>query len=114
MAEAFANYYGRGRVEATSAGIKPADRVNPMVIEVMREKGIDLSEKKPKDIDPKVVQEADLIVTMGCGAEEVCPGPMLGKAIEWKIENPKDKPIGEVRRIRDQIEKNVRGLLDQI
>ena len=113
MAEAFANKYGNGTVIASSAGNKPAERVNPVVVEAMKEKGIDISVNKPKLITAKMAMENDLIVTMGCNDQGVCPGPFFKPTIEWKLEDPKGKPIEKVREIRDEIERKIQELIAQ-
>lgn len=113
MAEAFTKSYGKGMIEAASAGTMPAQEVNPVVVQVMREKEIDLSTNKPKLITNKMVEEADAIIVMGCSAEGFCPAPLLNKVVDWGIEDPKSKPIEKVREIRDEIEKKVKTLLDQ-
>ncbi len=113
MAEAFAKKYGTDKVLASSAGNKPAERVNPVVVEVMKEKGLDLSTNKPKLITAKMAQNQDLIVTMGCNDQGVCPGPFFKPTIEWKLEDPKGKPIEKVREIRDDIERRVQALIAQ-
>lgn len=114
MAEAFAKAYGEGKVEALSAGTMPAKEVNPVVVQVMREKGIDLSASTPKPIANQMVQEADRIIVMGCSAEGFCPAPLLNKVVDWEIEDPKGKPIEKVREIRDQIEERVKKLINGI
>jgi len=113
MAEAFAKKYGEGKFIVTSAGNKPAERVNPIVVEVMKEKGIDLSSNKPKLITAKMAQEVDLIVTMGCNDQGICPGPFFKPTIDWTLEDPKGKPIEKVREIRDEIEKRIKQLISQ-
>lgn len=113
MAEAFAKNYGEGKLVASSAGNKPADAVNSVVVEVMKEKGIDISQNKPKLITAAMAMEADLVVTMGCGADNICPGPFFVPIVDWALENPKGKPIEKVREIRDQIELKVQALLSQ-
>jgi arsenate reductase len=113
MAEAFTNHYAKGKISASSAGIKLADKVNPTVVEAMKEKGIDISMNQPKLVTPKMVEEADLIITMGCGATDLCPGPFFKTTVDWGLEDPKDKPIEKVREIRDEIEKRTRTLIDQ-
>ena len=113
MAEAFTNHYGKGKFTASSAGIKLAEKVNPVVVEAMKEKGIDISMNLPKLLTPKMLEEADLIVTMGCGAADLCPGPFFKTTVDWGLEDPKGKPIEKVREIRDEIERKVRTLLDQ-
>jgi arsenate reductase len=95
-----------------SAGTMPAGKVNPVVIQVMQEEGIDLSGNTPKLITNQMVQEADVIIVMGCSAEGFCPAPLLSKVVDWGIEDPKGKPIERVREIRDEIEGKVRMLLE--
>jgi arsenate reductase (thioredoxin) len=114
MAEAFANKYGEGKFLVSSAGNKPAERVNPMVVKVMQEKGINLSMNKPKLITAKMAMDSDLIVTMGCNDQGVCPGPFFKPTIEWQLEDPKGKPIEKVREIRDQIEGQVKKLISEL
>ena len=108
MAGAFARKHG---LSAQSAGTAPAKRVNPIVVQAMREKEVDLSTNSPKTLTTKMIDEAGLVVTMGCSVEEVCPRPMLAKMrkklIDWRLEDPKGKPIDEVRKIRDDIERRV-------
>jgi len=82
MAEAFANHYGKGKLVASSAGVMLADRVNPVVVEVMKEKGIDISMKKPKLLTTKMAEEVDQIITMGCSVEKFCPAPLLKNVID--------------------------------
>jgi protein-tyrosine-phosphatase len=114
MAETFANEYGKGKVEALSAGTMPSNEVNPVVVQVMLEKGFDLPNNKPKLITRQMVQEAEMIIVMGCSAQGFCPAPLLNKVVDWGIEDPKDKPIENVRAIRDEIERKVRMLLNEI
>ena len=111
MAEAFAKKHG---MNAVSAGTIPSTRVNPVVVEAMREKGIDISRNHPRLLTPEMIENASLVVTMGCSVEEACPRPMLAqmqkKLVDWNLEDPKGRPIEEVRRIRDEIEARVRAL----
>ena len=113
MAEAFANKYGIGKFTISSAGNKPAEKVNPIVVEVMQEKGIDLSMNKPKLITAKMALDADLIVTMGCNDQGICPGPFFKPTIEWKLDDPKGKTIEKVREVRDEIERKVQRLIKE-
>jgi arsenate reductase len=113
MAEAFANYYGEGKLIVSSAGNKPADNVNPTVVEALKEKGIDISMNKPKMLTFQMAQDADLIVTMGCNDQGICPGPFFKPTVDWKLEDPKGKPIDKVREIRDEIERRVQNLVAQ-
>lgn len=114
MAEAFARCYGKGKIEAVSAGTMPSAEVNPIVVQVMQEKGIDISKNKPKLITTQMVQEADKIIVMGCSAQGFCPVSLLDKVVDWKLEDPKGKPIEKVREIRDEIEKRVKKLINEI
>ena len=114
MAEAFANHYGKGEVEASSAGIMLADRVNPTVVEVMKEKGIDISMNKPKLLAVKMAEEADKIIAMGCSVEKYCPAPLLKNVVDWNLEDQKGKSIEKVREIRDDIERRVLELLAEL
>ena len=113
IAESFANKYGKDRITASSAGNKPVDKVNPIVVQVMKEKGIDISNNRPKLITAKMAMDADLIVTMGCNDQGICPGPFFKPTIEWKIEDPKGKPIENVREIRDEIDQKVQRLIEE-
>lgn len=114
MAEAFAKHYCKDKIEAASAGTMPSSEVNPAVIQVMKEKSIDISKNKPKPINTQMVREADKVVVMGCAAEGFCPAPLLEKVIEWELEDPKGKPIEKLREIRDEIERKVKKLINEI
>jgi protein-tyrosine-phosphatase len=111
MAEAIARAYG---VDATSAGTMPAPAINPTVIEAMRERGFNLS-SKPKMLTSQMIEDADYVVTMGCRVESICPKPLIvkmeKKLVDWQIDDPKGKPIEEVRKIRSLIESEVIELL---
>jgi len=111
MAEAFAKKHG---MNARSAGTIPSARINPTVVDAMRERGIDISSNQPKILTPELIRDARLVVTMGCSIEEACPKPIIAqmrkKLIEWHLEDPKGKPLEEVRKIRDEIESKVRDL----
>jgi protein-tyrosine-phosphatase len=111
MAEAFAKKYGKDRFIVSSAGNKPADRVNPVVVEALKEKGIDISMNEPKLLTLQMAQDADFVVTMGCSDNGICPGPFFKPTIDWKLEDPKGKPIEKVRDIRDDIERRVQNLI---
>lgn len=112
MAEAFAKEYGTDVFIVSSAGNKPTDKVNPVVVTVMKEKGIDISGNKPKLISLQIANDSDLIVTMGCNDQGICPGPFFRPTIDWKLDDPKGKSIEEVRQIRDQIERRVKDLIE--
>jgi arsenate reductase len=108
MAEALARKIG---LNATSAGTVPSTRINPTVVEAMKEKGINISENSPKMLTPPMINDATLVITMGCSVSEVCPKPMLAqmqkKLIDWNLDDPKGKSIEKVREIRDEIEKRI-------
>ena len=109
MAEGFAEALGREVVEVYSAGSNPSSQIDPSVIEVMKEKGIDLGTKRPKSLDDLPKVEMDYLVTMGC--EETCPAVLAKKTIEWEIPDPKGKSIEFCREIRDTVENKVKDLL---
>jgi len=112
MAEVIARSYG---IEASSAGTIPAATVNPMVVEVMKERGFDLSSSKPKMLTNEMIEDADYVVTMGCKVEDVCPKPLIvkmeKKLVDWHIDDPRGKPVEDVRKIRSEIETRVIELL---
>jgi len=112
MAQGFAEAFGKGKVEVYSAGSHPASQINPLAIEVMKEKNVDLSGRRPKGLNDLPSVEMDYLVTMGC--EETCPAVPAKKIIEWQIPDPKGKPIDEVRRIRDVLEAEVKRFLEEV
>jgi arsenate reductase len=112
MAQGFAEVLGKGRLEVYSAGSRPSSHINPLVIEAMKEKGIDLSSRHPKGLNDLPPVEMDYLVTMGC--EETCPAVLAKKVIEWEIPDPKGKPIDEIRKIRDMLEAKVKMLLEEV
>jgi len=112
MAAAFFNQLAEPTsARAVSAGTRPADRVHPEVVQAMLELGIDLSEAKPKALTPKLAQDAELLITMGCGDE--CPFVPGLRRDDWPLDDPKGKPIEQVREIRDGIREQVRALIER-
>jgi arsenate reductase len=101
-----------GRHEADSAGTTPGERVHPEVVEVMRELGIDLSERVPRRLTAEAAQRADVVVTMGCGDE--CPYIPGKRYLDWELEDPKGRPLAEVRTTRDEIAGRVRALVAEL
>jgi protein-tyrosine-phosphatase len=100
------------RVEVRTAGSAPADEINPAAVKAMAEVGVDLSRELPKLLTTDAVREADAVVTMGCG--DACP-VFPGKRYEdWDLEDPAGKDLATVRRIRDEIERRVRVLVDEL
>lgn len=114
MAEAFANAYGSGKITARSAGVTPGERVNNTVVQVMWEKGIDVSRNRPKLITEEMIHEADRVITMGCSVAEVCPAVFIKDVVDWNLEDPKGQPIQKVREIRDEVERLVRALIQEL
>ena len=112
MAQALFDRAADGRHAAASAGTAPADQVHPEVIEVMRELGIDLADRGPQLLTRELAQEADVVVTMGCGDQ--CPFIPGKRYIDWELEDPKDRPIEEVRATRDAIADRVAKLLAEL
>ncbi len=114
MAEAIGRAYG---VDASSAGTMPAEAVNPTVVEVMKERGFKLASNKPKMLTTQMIEEADYVVTMGCKVEDVCPKPLIvkmeKKLVDWHIDDPKGRPIEEVRTIESTIEGKVIELMNK-
>ncbi len=112
MAAALLDHRAGGRVRVRSAGSEPADRINPAVVEAMREVGVDVSREVPKILTDAAVREADVVVTMGCG--DACPFYPGKRYMEWDLPDPSGRPLDEVRDIRDRIDDLVRELLDQL
>lgn len=101
MAAGLLERRAEGRVRVLSAGSEPADQLNPAVVEAMAEIGIDISAERPKRLENEMVRESDVVITMGCG--DACP-IFPGKRYEdWELEDPADKDLETIRRIRDEI-----------
>jgi len=115
MAEAFFNKLAKGKAQALSAGTQPAGEVNPVVVEAMREAGINIGGNKPKALTMDMVDKADRMITMGCGAdaEAVCPVSFI-ETEDWALEDPKGKSLEQVRKIRDEIKERVNTLVKEI
>ena len=114
MAEAFFRKYVTSGFDSMSAGTKPTAKVNPIVVQVMNEVGIDIEKNFPQSISQKMIDETQITVNMGCMDEESCPVLFLKDVKNWEIQDPKGKSIKEVREIRDQIEQRVKGLVSQL
>ena len=110
MAEAIFNSLMEGKVLAFSAGTKPAERINPLVVEVMGEIGLDISKNSPKLVTLEMLDDSDLVITMGCSVEEACPASFV-QTEDWELDDPMGKSIEEVRQIRDQVDKRVKELV---
>lgn len=107
MAEAFFRKYAQGRFHAISAGTKPSDQINPIVVQAMKEKGIDLVGNQPKSLSGEMIKNSIVTINMGCMDKESCPALFVKEVLDWSISDPKGKSIDEVRKIRDQIELKV-------
>jgi protein-tyrosine-phosphatase len=108
MAEAFARRLGAGRIEASSAGSRPAGHVHPEAIASMRRVGYDIATQDSKSVD-SLTGRFDAIVTMGCG--DACPSLPAVRRLDWQIPDPKGLPAAEFDAVRDRIEAAVRALL---
>ena len=113
MAEAFFNRLSGKDFEALSAGTQPAPQINPLVVQVMREAGLDLGIQKPKRLTISMIENADRIITMGCGSDDACP-LIFGPAEDWQLEDPEGKSIEKVREIRDSIDIKVSNLVKEL
>jgi arsenate reductase (thioredoxin) len=112
MAAALLDRYARGRVVVRSAGSTPADEINPAVAEVMREVGVDLTGAMPKALTTEAVQGSDVVITMGCG--DACPVYPGKRYLDWELDDPAGLPVDAVRPIRDEIDRRVRALADEL
>jgi arsenate reductase len=98
-----------GKARAISAGTQPAETVHPVVVEVMKEAGVDLSSNRPRRLTPELAQDATLLVTMGCGDQ--CPFVPGLEVEDWPLPDPKDRSLAEVRAIRDEVRARVSALV---
>ncbi|SFQ80092.1 arsenate reductase ArsC [Amycolatopsis rubida] len=112
MAAALLHHHAQGRVVVRSAGSAPADTVNPAVVAVMNELGIDLSREFPKPLTTEGVQAADVVITMGCG--DACPVFPGKRYFDWRLDDPAGLPAERIRPIRDEIARRVRALLAEL
>lgn len=113
MAAAFARFYAGGTLDVFCAGSEPAESINPLMVEAMAEKGIDMAYLNPALLDAVVSgTQPDIIVTMGCGEE--CPFMPGVEMIDWDLPDPAGHPIDFMRNVRDEIEKRVRDLIEKI
>jgi len=101
-------------IEIETGGTQPADHVHPEVVEVMNENGIDLSDRTPKAVTPDELRAMDLVITMGCSAEGVCPAAWNGESRDWDLDDPDGQGLDAVREIRDDIEHRVDDLFEEL
>ena len=112
MAAGLTQLRSEGRVHVRSAGSDPAEEINPAVAEAMAEVGLDLSEEFPKPLTDDVVRVADVVITMGCG--DACPIYPGKRYEDWTFDDPAGQELASVRRIRDEIDARVTGLVREL
>ncbi len=112
MAAALLERYANGRITVRSAGSTPADEINPTVVAAMAEIGIDISAEVPKGLNTAAVEVSDVVVTMGCG--DACPVFPGTRYLDWELDDPAGRSLDEVRVIRDEIDRRVRALADEL
>ncbi len=113
MAEAFFNQIAGNKAKVFSAGTQSVSEINPTVVKVMREAGLDISHQKPKLLTLEMMENADRVIAMGCGAEDTCPASFVPME-DWDIEDPEGKPVDNVRNIRDIIRIKVATLIKEL
>ena len=113
MAEAFVNQLAKDKVVAISAGMDPATRVNATVVAAMHELGIDIGKQEPKLLTLEMLEGAYRVITMGCSVAEVCPASFIPTE-DWDLDDPEEKSIQDVRKIRDQIKTKVEVLIREL
>jgi arsenate reductase (thioredoxin) len=112
MAAALLNHHADGRVTVRSAGSVPANEINPAVLEVMREVGLDLSDQVPKLLTTAAVETSDVVITMGCG--DACPIFPGKRYLDWQLDDPAGLTVTDVRPIRDEIDRRVQALVAEL
>ncbi len=106
------DHYAQGRIRVESAGSEPGDQLNPSVVAILEERGLDVTKEFPKPLTDETAREADVIVTMGCG--DTCPVYPGKRYLDWELVDPAGKSIAEVRPIIDDIDRRVLALMDQL
>jgi arsenate reductase len=119
MARAFAERQRTARdleadVGVLMGGTRPAEHVHEVVVEAMAEVGIDISDRTPREITVEELRDTEYVITMGCSAEDVCPATWTGDDRDWDLPDPHGKPIDEVRDIRDEIDRRVDALFEEL
>ena len=112
MAAALLQHHSMGRIEVRSAGSAPGEQINPAAVQALQEWGIDVSQLEPKKLDPLVVEQSDVVITMGCG--DACPIFPGVRYEDWVLEDPAGQTIEVVCRVRDQIDLRVRVLIAEL
>ena len=114
MAEAFFRKYAPSKYDVISAGTAPSPQLNPIVVEVMKEIGIDMMQQSPKNLSNEMIETSSKTINMGCMDKESCPALFVNDVLDWNISDPKEKSIDDVREIRDQILKKVLQLIESL
>ncbi len=114
MAIAFFKKYAPKIFNVISAGTIPSSQLNPLVVKVMKEIGIDLDDQQPKLLSNNMIESSFKTINMGCLDKESCPSLFVNDVLDWNISDPKEKSIDEVRKIRDQIKTEVISLIDSL
>jgi len=112
MAAGYLTHLAGDTIEVRSAGSAPADSINPIVAEAMREEGIDLTGQKPKILTTDAVQASDVVITMGCG--DVCPFFPGKRYLDWQLDDPAGQGLDAVRPIRDEIRRRIKKLITEL
>src|SRR6188768_3842957 len=112
MAAGYLNHLAGDRIEVRSAGSEPADKINPVAVEVMAEEGIEIAGEQPKILTTDAVKASDVVITMGCG--DTCPYYPGKRYEDWILDDPAGQGTDAVRPIRDDIERRVIGLLESL
>jgi len=112
MAEGFARFYGEDKIEAFSAGSNLSGKVDELAVEVMKEKGIDISKNESKGFDVLPYKDFDYVISMGCG--DICPFVSAKQRIDWETEDPKGGSKDKFREVRDKIEEKVKEFLKEV
>jgi protein-tyrosine-phosphatase len=114
MAEAFFRKFAPNRFNVSSAGTTPSSQLNPIVIQVMKEIGIDMINQQPKSLSDSMIEHSSKTVNMGCMDKESCPSLFVNDVLDWNISDPKEKSLDEVRKIRDEIKSKVMTLIKSL
>lgn len=112
MAAGWMRHLAGDGIEVLSGGSDPGERIHPVAAEAMAEVGIDITDRSPQGWTDERLDAADVVVTMGCG--DACPVVPGTRYLDWELEDPAGKPLEQVRPIRDDIERRVRGLMDEL
>jgi arsenate reductase len=106
------DHYAKGRIDVRSAGSEPADKLNPSVVAILEERGLDPTQEFPDSLTEEMARESDIIVTMGCG--DTCPVYPGKRYLDWELDDPAGKPVEAVRPIVDDIDRRVRSLFAEL